>query len=261
MILKAKKTLSLALGLTLIFQQLGFAQVAVDLNIASHLSMMGNRLVTADKFRPPQLRYFSYDLTSDNFKVLLDKGDAFLTKDEGRETRDERPKAIVPRPSSLIPRSEAELQSETKQLMQYFLIGLTLPNDSFWVNLRPDSPDKVIDPYLEQTDLGRIMLEADLQLKKDTAQLTSPSTSEGRIYWDKLYKKAEQLYGNEVTSIPTLTRPWIVPGEIIIRETRDERRGMNAVPSAYIYKATLKVMLEEDYLKGQRSRVKGQGEN
>ncbi|MFH0763346.1 MAG: hypothetical protein V1925_05625, partial [Candidatus Omnitrophota bacterium] len=47
----------------------------------------------------------------------------------------------------------------------------------------------------------------------------------------------------------------------IIRETRDERRGMNAVPSAYIYKATLKVMLEEDYLKGQRSRVKGQGEN
>ncbi|MDO8748398.1 MAG: hypothetical protein Q7J72_04705, partial [Candidatus Omnitrophota bacterium] len=40
---------------------------------------------------------------------------------------------------------------------------------------------------------------------------------------------------------PTLTRPWIVPGEIIVRESQD---------SAYIYKATLKVMLEEDYLNG-----------
>ena len=39
---------------------------------------------------------------------------------------------------------------------------------------------------------------------------------------------------------PTITRPWIVPGEIIVRESGN---------SAYIYKATLKVLLEQDHLK------------
>ena len=135
--------------------------------------------------------------------------------------------------------AEAILNSETKKLMQYFFIGLTLPNDSFWVNLRPDSPDNIIDPALAQTDVGKILLEADLQLKKDTASFTSPQTPEGKAYWDKLYQKAGELFGNENITIPTLTRPWIVPDEIIVREAQD---------NAYIYKATLKVMLEQDYL-------------
>ncbi len=82
-------------------------------------------------------------------------------------------------------------------------------------------------------------MEADVQLKKDTAGMTSPQTPEGKAYWDKLYQKAGELFGTENITIPTLTRPWIVPNEIIIREAPD---------SAYIYKATLKVMLEEDYL-------------
>ncbi|HBG64816.1 MAG TPA: hypothetical protein DDX16_11405, partial [Candidatus Omnitrophica bacterium] len=60
-----------------------------------------------------------------------------------------------------------------------------MPNDKFWVNLRPDAPEQIIDPELEKTDMGRIMLAADLQLKKDTAGLTSPQNSEGREYWDK----------------------------------------------------------------------------
>ncbi|MCX5707650.1 MAG: DHH family phosphoesterase [Candidatus Omnitrophica bacterium] len=50
----------------------------------------------------------------------------------------------------------------------------------------------------------------------------------------------EELFGQSEITIPTLTRPWIVPGEILIRQTKD---------NAYIYKATLKVMLEQDYLK------------
>ena len=47
------------------------------------------------------------------------------------------------------------------------------------------------------------------------------------------------MFGSENITIPTLTRPWIVSNEVIIREAPD---------NAYIYKATLKVMLEEDYL-------------
>ena len=133
-----------------------------------------------------------------------------------------------------------ELLNSTKTLLSYFLVGVTLPDSMFWVNLRPDSEDQIIDQYLEKTDIGKIMLEADLQLKKDTSAMTSPATPEGKEYWNKLYKKAAELYGHDNVSIPTLTRPWIVPGEIIVRESQD---------SVYVYKANLKVMLEQDYLK------------
>ena len=84
-----------------------------------------------------------------------------------------------------------------------------------------------------------------MQLKRDTASLTSPQTPEGKAYWDKLYKKAGELFGSENITIPTITRPWIVPNEVIVRETED---------SAYIYKATLKVMLEADYLADQKPK-------
>ncbi|MCX5658071.1 MAG: hypothetical protein NTZ48_07650, partial [Candidatus Omnitrophica bacterium] len=94
---------------------------------------------------------------------------------------------------------------------------------------------------MAKTEIGKIFLEADLELKKDTANYTNPQTLEGKQYWNKLYQKAEELFGYENITIPTLTRPWIVPGEIIIRETSG---------NAYIYKATLKVLLEQDYLKG-----------
>jgi hypothetical protein len=214
-----KKAIAVFLCLGLFFQQTAFAQVAgSELSLSGYFNRPQNYVV-ADKFRPAHLRYFSYDAFRDQFRVLLDKGDAGQM--EG-----------------------AVLKENTRQLLDYFLIGVTLPNDVFWVNLRPDAPDQIIDPVLAQTDLGKIFLEADLQLKKDTARFTSPQTPEGRDYWKKLYKKAGELFGTENVTIPTLTRPWIVPGEIIIRETED---------SAYIYKASLKVMLESDYLKSSNN--------
>lgn len=213
-----RRIISLVLSFGLLFQQISFAQVAAELNIANYLSRIGSNVVQ-DKFRPLHLRYFSYDSLNDNFKVLLDKGDLKNFK-------------------------TPELESLTKTLLNYFLIGVSLPDSMFWVNLRPDSEDQIIDQYLEKTDVGKIMLEADLQLKKDTAAMTSPATPEGKEYWDKLYKKAADLYGYDNVTIPTLTRPWIVPGEIIVRESKD---------SAYVYKATLKVMLEQDYLQAPSS--------
>ncbi len=216
------KILSILLCLSLLLQQTGFAQAVAQLDIASQLSALHSSFIL-DKFRPLHLRYLQYNPQENTFRLLLDKGD---TKEL----------------------SDSLLQDTSKTLLKYFLIGVTLPNDTFWVNLRPDSPDNIIDPSLEQTDIGRIMLETDLQLKKDTAGATSPQTPAGKEYWDKLYKKAEELFGSENITIPTLTRPWIVPDEIIVRETSD---------SVYVYKATLKVMLEQDYLAGDR--VQGTG--
>ena len=208
-----KKLISIFLSFTFITTQPIFAQGVAQLNMAQYLGSMP--AVAADRFRPLHMRYFSYDIKADNFQLLLDKGDNKDIK-------------------------EAELQEKTKVLMEYFQIGLALPNDKFWVNLRPDAQDQMIDPELEKTDLGKIMLESDLQLKKDTASFTSPQTPEGRQYWDKLYKKAGELFGTENITIPTITRPWIVPGEIILRQGED---------SAYIFKANMKVMLEQDHLK------------
>ena len=218
------KLLSLILSFCLILEQSVFAQT-IDL---SHYFARNSAstIPQSDKFRPLHLRYISYDNQAHDFKLLLDKGD------NKKEDLD----------------NPAYLEENTQTLLKYFFIGLSLPNEKFWVNLRPDSPDNILDPDLEKTDIGRIFLEADIQLKKDTASFTSPQTKEGKEYWDKLYKKAGELFGSENITIPTITRPWIVPNEIIIRESPE---------GAYIYKATLKVMLEEDYLRGTNDERRG----
>ena len=213
-----KKAISLIVSFSLLLTQPVFAQGAGELNIGKYLGQMP--ALETDSFRPARLRYISYDIKSNDFKLLLDQGDTKL------------PNSL----NSLTP----QLQAATQELFNYFLIGLSLPNDKFWVNLRPDAPEQIIDPELEKTDMGRIMLAADLQLKKDTAGLTSPQNPEGKEYWDKLYHRAGELFGTENITIPTITRPWIVPGEVIIRESQD---------SSYIYKVNLKVMLEQDHLK------------
>ncbi|HBG63734.1 MAG: hypothetical protein A2Y00_09565 [Omnitrophica WOR_2 bacterium GWF2_43_52] len=224
-----KKIISLFLSLSMIFTQPVFAQGIAELNIGQYLTQMP--LMSTDKFRPLHLRYFSYDSLADNFNLLLDKGDLKDIKDE-------------------------ELQDKAKELLNYFLIGISLPNDKFWVNLRPDAESQIIDPELERTDIGKILLEADLQLKKDTANFTSPQTPEGKSYWDKLYKRAGELFGTENITIPTITRPWIVPGEVIIRESEDSGSASLSA-SAYVYKANLKVMLEEDYLRETKDERRG----
>jgi hypothetical protein len=215
---KITKILSLFLCFCLILGQSAFAQSVVALDISSRIASLHSTL-TIEKFRPLHLRYLQFDPAQNNFNLLIDKG-------------------------TLKNPSKREIEHASKDLMKYFFIGLSLSNDKFWVNLRPDSPDNIIDPFLEETDIGKILLEADVELKKDTALATSPETPEGKAYWDKLYKKAAEIFGTDNVTIPTLTRPWIVPGEIIIRETED---------SAYIYKATLKVMLEEDYIKNNET--------
>jgi len=208
------RIISLFLSFFLLFEQSGFSQIGSQLDISSYLFSLQNSFVS-DKFRPLHLRLISYEPQTNNFQILLDKGD------------EERLDNLT-------------LENLTKTLLKYFFVGISLPNECFWVNLRPDSPNEIIDGLLAKTDVGKVLLEADLQLKKDTAQFTSPQNPQGKEYWNKLYQKANELFGHQNITIPTLTRPWIVGDEIILREN---------LGSAYIYKATLKVMLEEDYLK------------
>jgi phosphomannomutase/HEAT repeat protein/CheY-like chemotaxis protein len=185
---------------------------AVPLNLSPAFSGIG----AMDKFRPFQLRSLIFDRSSNEFDLLVDKGDL--------------EKAGI-----------GDIQENARKLMEYFQVGISLPDSKFWVNLRPDNESEIIDPVLAQTDLGKVLLEADVALKKELAKATSPDTAAGRQYWAKLYAKAESLFGRSDISIPTLTRPWIVPGEIIIRQSQG---------SVYVYKAGLKVQLEQDRIEG-----------
>jgi hypothetical protein len=208
-----RKLISLLISLSFVFQQTGFAQVASNPDLSSMVSGM---FAGQTHFRPLHLRSLSFDGVSGNFDMLADKGDA---KDLSAD----------------------KLKDSSAKLFEYFLTCLVLPNSVFWVNLRPDSPEQMIDPLLAQTDAGKVLLEADLQLKKDLARFTSPENPLGKEYWNKLYAKAETIFGSSGITLPTLTRPWIVPGEIIL--------GENAT-GAYIYKAILDVKLEQDRMQG-----------
>jgi predicted NBD/HSP70 family sugar kinase len=208
---RIQKIIAITIISCFVFEQSGFAQVAPQMGIPAYL----RGLVSPQAFRPMHMRSMTFDDATQNVNLLIDTGDAKNVKD-------------------------ADIKHATRQLMDYFQVGLRLPNSMFWVNLRPDTDKDIIDPYLETTDVGRVLLEADLQLKKDLAKFTSPRTKEGKAYWDKLYAKADSIFGQQDIIVPTLTRPWILPGEILIKQAQG---------SAYVYKATLKVMLEQDYIK------------
>ncbi len=208
------KIMSWALIFSLFFQQAGFAQSAGLVDISRYINQLAPQHFLTQVYHPAHLRALSYDPATNKFGLLLDKGNS----------------------DNL---SGPELEESTQELMKYFLVGISLPNSVFWVNLQPEQEDKVIDPALAQTDVGRIMLAADLELKKDTAYLISAESPEGKEYWNKVYKKAGELFGFDTLQIPTMIRPWIVPDEIILRQANG---------NAYIYKATLKVMLEQDHL-------------
>lgn len=207
----AKRVLASLVIFCMSFEQC-FAQVASSVSLPAAFSAVSAQ----ERFRPPQLRSMVYDHSRKSLDLLLDQGDA----------------------------RDLDVKQATGALMEYFQTALALPDAAFWVNLRPDSQDRIIDPALEKTAFGKALLEADVTLKKDLARATSPLTAEGRKYWTKLYAKAETIFGSGAATIPTISRPWIVPGEIIIRQDAQ---------SVYVYKATLKVQLEQDYLKDSRT--------
>ena len=108
-----------------------------------------------------------------------------------------------------------------------FFTGLTMPNSALWVNLRPDEPDRIIDKDLAKTDVGRIMLQADLDMKKDYARFENGCVYPvGAEYNNLRLQKQRDLlnnlkskYPSEVDSINkiqfnTITGHWIGPDHI-----------------------------------------------
>ncbi|MET9834760.1 hypothetical protein ABZ078_36995 [Streptomyces sp. NPDC006385] len=119
-----------------------------------------------------------------------------------------------------------------KESSDAFFVWLSMPRSTFWVNLNPTEPDRIVDADLGRTDVGRILLQADLQLKKTTAALIHPKTELGKKFWNRIGGKCMSF------------RTWIVPGQARVNEQGDQ---------LYILDAPLKVKMESQHLSGEGS--------
>ncbi|GAA1317202.1 hypothetical protein GCM10009647_046880 [Streptomyces sanglieri] len=108
-----------------------------------------------------------------------------------------------------------------------FFVWLSLNPSAFWVNLNPTEPNRIVDDRLGRTDVGRVMLEADLRMKKTVGELIHPHRALGRKFWGG-------VQGNCLSF-----RNWILPEPASVRQEGDK---------LYILDAPLDVKMETQYL-------------
>jgi len=131
------------------------------------------------------------------------------------------------------------LKVEAEKLIKYFLASLTVPNEDLWVNLSPYEQDKIISEGFGQTEMGRDMLVQDYMLKQLTASMIYPEDKLGSKFWNRVYSKAQEMYGTTDIPMNTFNKIWIVPEKADVYEHNN---------SVFVVNSYLKVMLEEDYV-------------
>ena len=189
-------------------------------SVLSYMPEPSQMVSMTEYFNAPLLRGIKVD-SADPFKVdfIIDEGSAQYT--EGR------------------------LNSEIKRLFKYFLASVTIPPEDLWVNLSPYERDSIAPDALGLTEMGKDLLGQDYCLKQLASSLTYPDSTLGKKFWDKVYRRARELYGKADIPISTFNKVWIVPGKIVLYE--DAAR-------VFIKSARLKVMIEEDYLAIKKDR-------
>jgi hypothetical protein len=157
--------------------------------------------------------------------------------------------------------TDSQLKDEAQKLINYFLVSLTIPEDELWVNLSPYEKDRIITSELGSTGMGEDMLAQDYILKQLAASLTYPETETGKQYWNEIQNNGIRVGATLAvaqnkragaspapTSEParSFNRVWIMPDKAVVYTDTDK---------AYVGEATLKVMVEEDYVAGQQNGV------
>ena len=142
---------------------------------------------------------------------------------------------------------EQELRDQSTKLIKYFLASLATPDEDLWVNLSPYEKNRIVPDEFGQTEMGRDLLAQDYILKQITASLMYPENELGKAFWDRVYQKAQNLYGTTDVPVDTFNKVWVVPQDAVIYENGG---------TAFIVESRLKVMLEEDYLAREASAVK-----
>jgi hypothetical protein len=145
-------------------------------------------------------------------------------------------------------------KEEAAVLIRYFMAGIAMPDKDIWVNLSPYEQDRVVPQALGETDLGRDLLAEDYVLKQLAASLTYPETEQGKKYWQAINGYTTPFGGRSATASSraealtqlSLTKVWIIPGKAKVYEHQN---------LVMVKDATLKVMMEEDYLAAQKNNV------
>jgi len=140
-----------------------------------------------------------------------------------------------------------EFRQEADKLIKYFFAALTTPETQMWVNLSPDEPDRIIPDSFGRTEMGRDLLAQDYLLKQLSASLTHPDTDLGKVFWEKIVE-GSRVKGLGVSDL--IGKIWIMPDEAAVYVNE---------PNVFVTKSHLKVMVEEDYVKGLGSGVQGLG--
>lgn len=130
------------------------------------------------------------------------------------------------------------LTSETTKLVKYFLAGLAVPEKELWVNLSPKEKDRIMAEDLSHTDVGRDLLAQDYILKQITSTLMYPEKDLGRKFWDEVYSRTYEKFGNTNVPVDSFNKVWIMPDEATVYQN-----GNNA----FVMSEHFKVMLESDY--------------
>jgi len=164
---------------------------------------------------PPSETTGGIDFSSLQLRYLADPGDGSGLQHAFRA-------AVNDSDGDLRPSSGLAAATQTSDA---FFVWLSLHPHTFWVNLSPDEPDRIVDDQLGRTDAGRVLLEADLQMKKTVGKLIHPHTPLGKRYWDG-------IRGGCVTA-----RNWIVPAPATVYQDGDK---------LYILDAPLDVKTETD---------------
>lgn len=116
-------------------------------------------------------------------------------------------------------------KEEANKLISYFMAALTIDKENIWVNLSPYEQERITDPNLAITDLGKDLLKQDYMLKQLSASLTHPETKTGQNYW-----------GTENAN-SDLSKIWIVPQETNVYQKDN---------SVYVTKMTFDVKTQSE---------------
>jgi len=205
---------SITIFLTVLILPLDAKNLSIDQPALLNLPDPGTMLSLSEGYVPTIIRGLTvYPEDPLRFGFIIDKGEAML---EGNE-----------------------LTKESNKLIRYFFATITIPEDEQWVNLSPYEKGRIIPDSLGITEMGRDLLRQDYILKQMTASLIYPKNDLGENFWNRVYAKAQRLYGTTDIVVNTFNKVWIIPDKATVFEQGN---------SVFVVENRLKVMLEEDYL-------------
>ena len=198
----------LAAFIAMIPAESGYAQVIAP------MPPPGEMTAVSGAFSPACMVGMRMDLKNPfNFYFVMNKGEQFLETDIKK--------------------------NEYNKLIKYFLASLTTPNNDMWVNLSPYESTRIIPDNFAGTEMGRDLLAQDYLLKQFASSLMYPEDDTGRLFWQKVYDKAQEEFGTTDIPVDTFNKVWIVPDRAEIYQKDD---------TVFLVDSHLKVMMEQDFM-------------